>query len=71
MGEHYDRTLMAWYGNFVRNWDRLKSAFDERFFRIWKYYFLSCAASFRTRINDLWQIVFSKNVTERCYSCVR
>ena len=60
MGSHYDRTLMAWYDNFIKNWDRIKSAFDERFYRIWKYYFLSCAASFRARINDLWQIVFSK-----------
>lgn len=71
MGEHYDRTLMAWYGNFIKNWERIKSAFDERFYRIWKYYLLSCAASFRTRINDLWQIVFSKNDTTRGYSCVR
>jgi cyclopropane-fatty-acyl-phospholipid synthase len=71
MGPHYDRTLMAWYGNFIKNWDRIKSAFDERFYRIWKYYFLSCAASFRARANDLWQIVFSKNGQSRDYASVR
>ncbi len=71
LGQHYDRTLMAWYCNFLKNWDRLKSSFDERFFRIWKYYFLSCAASFRSKLNDLWQIVFSKNGQNRGYVCVR
>lgn len=71
MGQHYDRTLMAWHGNFVKNWDRIKSAFDDRFYRIWKYYFLSCAASFRARVNDLWQIVFSKNRPPGDYACAR
>ncbi len=71
MGPHYDRTLMAWYVNFIKNWDRIKSAFDERFYRIWVYYFLSCAASFRAQMNDLWQVVFSKNGAARDYVCVR
>jgi cyclopropane-fatty-acyl-phospholipid synthase len=60
-GPHYDKTLMAWYRNFTRNWDRLKAFYDERFYRMWTYYLLSCAGSFRTRRNQLWQIVFSKN----------
>ncbi|MBN2079076.1 MAG: cyclopropane fatty acyl phospholipid synthase [Spirochaetes bacterium] len=71
MGEHYDRTLMSWYGNFMKNWNQIKNAFDERFYRIWKYYFLSCAASFRARVNDLWQIVFSKNGLPSDYVCSR
>ncbi len=71
MGQHYDRTLMAWYDNFKKNWDGIKHAFDDRFYRIWKYYFLSCAASFRAGINDLWQIVFSKNGLPEGYTSVR
>ena len=59
-GPHYDRTLMAWHANFTRNWDRIKDLYDERFFRMWTYYLLSCAGSFRSRRNQLWQIVFSK-----------
>jgi len=59
-GPHYDRTLMAWHRNFVRNWERLKTLYDERFYRMWIYYLLSCAGSFRARRNQLWQIVFSK-----------
>ncbi len=59
-GEHYDQTLMAWYKNFTENWVKLKSAYNERFYRMWTYYLLLCAASFRSRRNQLWQIVFSK-----------
>ena len=58
-GAYYDHTLMAWYDNFKRNWDDIKSRYDERFFRMWKYYLLSCAGTFRARENQLWQIVFT------------
>jgi cyclopropane-fatty-acyl-phospholipid synthase len=60
-GPHYDRTLMAWYRNFVKYWKRLKALYDERFYRMWAYYLLSCAGSFRARRNQLWQIIFSKD----------
>ncbi len=59
-GTHYDKTLMAWHHNFATNWDRIKTMYDKRFFRMWTYYLLSCAGSFRSRRNQLWQIVFSK-----------
>ncbi|MFH1487708.1 MAG: cyclopropane fatty acyl phospholipid synthase [Pseudomonadota bacterium] len=59
-GQYYDQTLMAWHRNFTENWDRIKDAYDERFYRMWIYYLLSCAGSFRSRRNQLWQIVFSK-----------
>jgi cyclopropane-fatty-acyl-phospholipid synthase len=71
MGQHYDRTLMAWYENFVNNWERIKNTYDEDFFRIWEYYFLSCAGSFRSQINDLWQIVYSKSGLPHEYVCTR
>jgi len=59
-GQYYDKTLMAWYNNFIKNWTKIKDEYDERFYRMWTYYLLSCAGSFRTRRNQLWQIVFSK-----------
>ncbi len=59
-GQYYDNTLMAWYKNFRENWNKLKDAYDERFYRMWTYYLLSFAGSFRSRRNQLWQIVFSK-----------
>ena len=58
-GADYDRTLLQWYKNFQSNWHTLKKKYDERFFRMWKYYLLSCAGSFRARSNQLWQIVLS------------
>ncbi len=58
-GADYDKTLMHWFRNFHNNWDTLKEEYDERFYRMWKYYLLSFAGSFRARINQLWQIVLS------------
>lgn len=59
-GAYYDPTLMAWYENFNKHWQNLKAKYDERFYRMWSYYLLSCAGSFRARTVHLWQIVFSK-----------
>jgi len=59
-GQYYDKTLMAWHNNFVKNWAKIKDKYDERFYRMWIYYLLSCAGSFRSRRNRLWQIVFSE-----------
>ncbi len=59
-GPDYDKTLMAWHKNFTRNWDKIKDKYDDRFLRMWRFYLLSCAATFRSRRNQLWQVVFSK-----------
>lgn len=59
-GVHYDKTLMAWHENFNQHWEQLKDKYGERFQRMWNFYLLSCAASFRTRQSQLWQIVLSK-----------
>ncbi|GMQ81129.1 MAG: cyclopropane fatty acyl phospholipid synthase [Rhodothermia bacterium] len=67
----YDRTLMAWYENFKNGWDALKSDYNERFYRMWKYFLLSCAGSFRARNTQLWQIVFSKKGVPGGYESIR
>lgn len=59
-GAYYDPTLMAWHRNFVGNWDDLKEQYDDRFFRMWTYYLLMCAGTFRSNKKQLWQIVFAK-----------
>ncbi len=59
-GQYYAKTLMAWYDNFTKNCTQLKDSYDERFQRMWNYYLLSSVGSFRSRRNQLWQIVFSK-----------
>jgi len=70
-GPHYDRTLMAWYENFQRAWPGLVARYDERFYRMWEFYLLSSAATFRARTNQLWQIVLTKNGTEGGYTSLR
>ncbi|MEN8117905.1 MAG: cyclopropane fatty acyl phospholipid synthase [Bacteroidota bacterium] len=59
-GQYYDKTLMVWHKNFTKNWIKIKTEYDDRFYRMWTYYLLSAAAGFRVRKNQLWQIVFSK-----------
>ena len=60
LGPHYDKTLMAWNDNFQRAWPKLKNSYSERFKRMWEYYLLCCAGSFRARLLQLWQIVLTK-----------
>jgi cyclopropane-fatty-acyl-phospholipid synthase len=59
-GADYDKTLMAWYANFVSVWPALRETYGNRFQRMWRYYLLTCAGSFRARRSQLWQLVFSK-----------
>ncbi|MGA8277325.1 MAG: cyclopropane fatty acyl phospholipid synthase [Rhodanobacteraceae bacterium] len=58
-GADYDKTLMAWRANFDAAWPRLQNQYDERFRRMWRFYLSGSAAVFRTRRNQLWQIVLS------------
>lgn len=59
-GPDYTRTLKEWDGNFCLNWDRIAARYDDRFFRMWRYYLNCCAAAFKVRNLQLWQIVLSK-----------
>jgi len=70
-GPHYDTTLMAWYRNLRDGWDKIKDAYDQCFYRMWTYYLLSCAGSFRARRNQLWQIVFSRKGIRGGYQSLR
>ncbi|MDP4289861.1 MAG: cyclopropane fatty acyl phospholipid synthase [Bacteroidota bacterium] len=71
-GVYYDKTLMAWHDNFVKNWHLLQGKYSERFYRMWIFYLLSAAGSFRSgNQNQLWQIVLSKNGLQREYQAVR
>lgn len=59
-GAHYDRTLMAWYQNFNDHWDDLKDFYSDEFYRMWEYYLMCSAGSFRAQKNHQWQIVLTK-----------
>jgi len=71
-GADYDKTLLAWFENFNRNWEKIKHKYGERFYRMWKYFLLSSAGAFRARNkNQLWQIVLSKKGVPGGYLAVR
>ena len=61
-GADYDKTLMAWFHNFDKHWDKLKQNYNEQFYRMWKYYLLGSAGAFRARKLQLWQLVLSKKL---------
>lgn len=70
-GADYDRTLMAWYDNFVRYRDDFCGQFGERFCRMWEYYLLACAGAFRARDIQLWQLVLSPGGVPGGYQSIR
>lgn len=59
-GPDYDKTLITWNANFEKAWPELKHKYDERFHRMWRYYLLSSAGGFRSRHQQLWQIVMTR-----------
>ena len=70
-GTDYDKTLRHWFRNFDREWPLLKKDYDDRFYRMWKYYLLSSAGSFRARTIHLWQIVMSPDGVPGGYESMR
>ena len=71
IGADYDPTLMAWYRNFNDAWSDLKDRYSDRFKRMFDYYLLTCAGSFRARDNQLWQVVLSADGIEGGYRADR
>lgn len=58
---HYAATLRRWCENFERNWPRIQSLgakFDERFYRMWRYYLQISEAGFVDSTMELYQILF-------------
>jgi cyclopropane-fatty-acyl-phospholipid synthase len=60
-GLDYASTLVAWRERFRAAWPTLvPMGFDERFRRMWEYYFAYCEAGFRTGNIDVRQMIFAK-----------
>jgi len=67
----YDKTLMQWFSNFHRHWPEIKEKYGDRFYRMWKFYLLASAGSFRSRNAQLWQIVLSPTGVPGGYHSIR
>lgn len=65
-GLDYHRTLLQWDKNCSRAWAELPN-YDLQFQRMWHYYLMSAAGTFKSYRNHLWQIVFSKGVRSQPY----
>lgn len=60
-GQDYARTLEEWRIRFWAVWEKVKPlGFDERFKRLWEFYFYYCEAGFRDGNIDVRQIVLRK-----------
>ncbi|KAG6536223.1 hypothetical protein ZIOFF_001273 [Zingiber officinale] len=61
IGIHYYQTLICWRNNLLANKDKIIAlGFDEKFVRTWEYYFVYCAAGFKSCTLEDYQIVFSR-----------
>lgn len=55
-GRDYERTLLQWDRDFMASWPAIRPlGFDDRFYRMWRYYLHYCAAGFRTGRLDVVQ----------------
>lgn len=60
---HYAMTLDEWSKRFESHKDEVISMFDERFYRMWRYWLAGSSASFRYGGTDLSQFVFTKGLS--------
>lgn len=62
IGPSYDLILHEWWRRFDAAYETLTKndpKYDERFYRMWKFYLLGCAGFFRSGVGQDWQIVLS------------
>lgn len=71
LGADYDPTLMAWRERFDLGLRRGAFHLTDAEARMFRYYLLSCAAAFRCRDIELWQIVLSPSGVACGYDGVR
>ena len=64
-GPYYDDTLMAWDRNFTKHWPEIADRYGDRFYRMWRFFLNSCAAAFRTRRIQLWQVLLARTPRPR------
>jgi cyclopropane-fatty-acyl-phospholipid synthase len=58
---HYARTLSDWRQRFLENSGKLRSmGFDERFIKMWDYYFCYCIGGFKERSIGNCHLIFGK-----------
>jgi cyclopropane-fatty-acyl-phospholipid synthase len=60
LGVHYAETLRHWRANLVEHRRELAQyGFDERFIRLWEFYFAYCEAGFDERYTSVTQLLYA------------
>ena len=57
---HYAETLRCWFDRFQANRDRIAALYDERFCRMWEFYFAGCEMAFRNGPMMVFQIQLAR-----------
>lgn len=66
IGTHYARTLAEWRRRFHKALDEVRAlGFDDRFVRMWDYYFAYCEGAFLERHIGDFQLLLTKNHSPR------
>jgi cyclopropane-fatty-acyl-phospholipid synthase len=61
IGLDYAHTLKNWHQNLIENQDELNQlGYDDRFIRLWRYYFCYCEGGFLERATSTIQLVMTK-----------
>ncbi len=57
---HYAETLRAWRARFMRNRDKVKALYDERFCRMWEFYLVGAELAFRNQHQMVFQLQMAR-----------
>lgn len=60
IGPDYRPTLLAWWKNFEAGYPTLdQTKYDQRFYRMWRFYLLAAAGAVAARESQLWHFVLT------------
>ena len=60
-GKSYAKTLQMWNSQFQKSWnDVSKFLFDEKFKRMWEFYFSYCETGFLSNSTDVSHFLIKK-----------
>ncbi|GAA5840355.1 hypothetical protein JCM9279_002354 [Rhodotorula babjevae] len=64
IGVHYSATLHRWYENWIKNEDKVKATYGEKWYRTWLYFLASSVITSRQGGASCFQITLHKNLNK-------
>lgn len=59
---HYAYTLRHWFDRFNANSDAVRTVYDDRFVRMWRFYLAACEQTFRHGHQAVFQLQLSRQI---------